>query len=449
MVAQTPYRFEMKDDTDHHLLNQVPGKYPIEYGMLREAFSGKRKEMLGFISYTMQVVAANLYAGTSRLAKNILFLLRRISVKKITSYAYANFFITDKALPECIQNCLAQENNQHSYNSILLRTIHDYKTDLLKNNRRPSAIPLTLTKEQLAIYIQDEVNNMAPPSLQLLTNVWKAGIYVADIKHKTAIALSAIEAGIATFPAGLYTGSHKLACDIADAIEGKFIPQDPVYVKWVNDLLNKEDSEYSFKNGIAGYGIANLKCHDFLSSTFRDRLNCYTQKLIHAKISHPGFVTGLGGITYFLLSYALQLGDKTALEAGHLRVTALTEKAKYHARTMDWPLSQHTSSFWEEDGTMYMSLLFLKAFEMTHSDAYKRYAATILYKLGISVIQDNLYQYRNLGNILTDATLTIKDRSWQSRISWIAGTIIQLKEKSQIEKESSLHFLLKYHNQLT
>ncbi len=449
MVTQTPYRFEMKDDTDDHLLNHVPGKYPIEYGVLRESLSGNRKEMIRFISYILQVVEANLYADTSLLAKHILFLLTGLSVKRFTSCTNVGHFINDKILSDCLQDCLAEEKKEHSSNSILLQALHNYKTDLLKNNVRQLVTPPVFTKEQLGIYIQDEINKMSSPPLSLLVNAWKIGIYVADMAHKTNIALTSIEAKLATTPAGLYTGAHKLACEIADAIERKFIPEDPAYVYWMKELLDKGNEGYSLKEGIAGYGIAILKCRNFLTPTFRDRLNDYTAKLIHLKILNPGFATGIAGITYFLLSYALQLGDKTALEAGHQQLIALTEKAKYHAGTMNWSSSQNSSDFWEEDGAMYTSLLYLKAFEMTNSEVYKRYAASILYNPGIYTIQDDLFQYCNLGNILTDATLVLKDRTWQSTTSWIATTIVQLKRKSQIENDSSLRFLLKYHNQLS
>ncbi|SHM36805.1 lanthionine synthetase LanC family protein [Chitinophaga sp. CF418] len=451
MVTQIPDRLLRKDDALQHVHNHVPASYPITYGNLREALCNNKKEGIKFIDYLIQFVEANRYTDISLLGRYILYSWTGISADKFSGQTDTRVFITDDHIAQLIQSCLHADENRRPDVQIILKALLSYKQDLIKRTKRLSSTPNLFTKDHLASFIQDGINELANPPIQLLAAAWKTGITISDIEIKTVSALSNIESQLETSSPGLYDGSHGIARNLAEAIEIGFLPAYPIYTSWINELLSKELDDYSLRQGLAGYGIANLTCSNFISPvTLDERLKKYTTRLSATRPDNSGFSTGLAGITYFLLSYAQHSGHKNALQAGLKNLISLTERASHNAGTTYWlsPNNEITSP-WDENSAAHITLVFIKAYDLTGSIVYKRYVEAALYTHDIYATHDNLNQYAALGNILLNAHQSLKERMWLSRSKWIAQVMLQLTGKTELEKENMLDFLLNYYNRLS
>jgi len=450
MVTQIPDRLLKRDDVDQHVFNHVSGNYPISYGKLREALCNNKKEGIKFINYLLQVIESAPYMNVS-LAKHILYLWTGISAEKFSHQTDVSVFITDSVIARLLQSCIRSDENSFSDTKIIREALLSYKCHLSKRIKRENSKPGLLTKDYLAGFIQDSIDDLSNPSIQLLSAAWTAGISVSNMQLKTADALSVIEDQLETCPPGLYNGSHGIARNLATAIECGLVPADPIYIDWINQLLNKEENDYSLKQGIAGYGIANMACRNFISlATFDGRLKKYTATLAAAIPDNSGFATGLAGITYFLLSYAQLSGNKKSLQAGLENLICLMERAYHKAGTTHWrsPRNELVNP-WDEDGAIHTSLVFMKAYELTGSIVYKRYVEATLYAQEICAIHNNLSGYSALGNILLKANQSLQEHLWLSRSTWIAQAILQLTGQTELEKENTLQFQLNYYNRLS
>jgi len=450
MVTQIPDRLLKKGDIDRHVHNHISHRYPINYGKLREALCNNKKVGIKFTNYLIQVIESVPYMDVS-LAKHMLSLWTGISAEKFSDQTDVSVFITDSYIAELLQSSISSDPHIYSDIRIIREALLSYKHDLSKRRQRENSKPRLFTKEHLASFIQDSIEELSNPSIQLLTAAWKAKISVSNIQFKTSNALAVIESQLDTCPPGLYNGVHGVARNLAVAIESGLLSVEPIYIDWINQLLSKEENDYSLKQGIAGYGIANLACSKFIPpATFERRLKNYIATLAATMPDNSGLATGLAGTTYFLLSYAQYAGNKKSLQAGLENLICLTERAYHKAGTTLW-LSPGNKIVkpWNEDGAIHTSMVFIKAYELTGSIVYKRYVEALLYAQEIYATHDNMSEYAAFGNILLNARQSLKEHWWLTRSTWLAQVMPQLTGQTEQEKENMLLFLLNYYNQLS
>jgi hypothetical protein len=450
MVTQIPDLLLKRDDTDQRVYNHVPTCYPITYGKLREALCNNKKEGIKFINYLLKAIESTPYMDVS-LAKHMLFSWTGIPAENFSCQTDVSVFITDSYIAGLLQARIHSDESSSSDIRIILEALLSYKQDLIKRRKREDSRTRLLTKDYLASFIEDSLEDLSNPSIHLLTAAWKAGLSISNAESKTANALSVIEGQLDTCPPGLYNGAHGIARNLAVAIESGLLSIEPIYIDWINQLLSREENDHSLKQGMAGYGIANLACSKFIPlATFERRLKNYTTILAAAMPDNSGFATGLAGITHFLLSYAQHSGNKKALQAGLENLICLTERAYHKAGTTHW-ISPYNNIVtpWNEDGASHTSMVFMKAYELTGSIVYKRYVEAALYAQEIYATHDNLSEYATFGNILLNAHQSLKEHLWFSRSTWIVQVTLQLRGQTEREKEDMLQFLLNYYNQLS
>lgn len=254
-----------------------------------------------------------------------------------------------------------------------ISTVHnaflEYKRDLIRARKRTISTPVLFTKEQMVSYVQDSINEMLAVPLFLLAQAYEAGIELFHLQEKVAFALSSIEKQVSHIPPGLVDGAHGMACELAISIDSSLIPRDPAEAPNIPTL--------DFEEGIAG-------------------------------------------ISYFLLSYAEKFGDAKASSAGQEILFDLIEKAVHKGGTVGW-------------GTAPCSVLpFLKGYEITGSDVYRRYAESSLYEPPVDTIK--------LGGIYQQMYHILRDSTWLMKTHWIVQTQMRFKEKDM----SVLSFILDY-----
>lgn len=287
------------------------------------------------------------------------------------------------------------------------------------------------------------------------------------------------------FQPGLYNGSDGMAVALSEGIHHGLIEPTLETLGWIEKLLEKESESYNLFTGKAGQGYANIYCSNTLKQPLLiKRLGEYVQYLIanqekdgswirsvikKKKRITRGFANGVAGIAHFLLTYAQQYNNNEALLAGERGLTWLVKHSTYKNGALQWKSAtkQFLPAWWNE-GSPGVALAFIKGYEITTKQLYKKYATEALYSNPARIIDNNLSQQQGLsglGEIYLEAHRLLGDAIWQERATWIAQVIMHLRKSHRkhgafwlVEDEREpvpnfmtgnsgvLHFLLRYCN---
>lgn len=287
------------------------------------------------------------------------------------------------------------------------------------------------------------------------------------------------------FQPGLYKGADGIAVALSEGIRSGLIESTLENLSWIGKLLEKGSESYNLFSGVAGQGHAIMYCSKGSEQTLStNRLSNYVQYLItnqekdgswvrsiikEKKRITRGFANGVAGIAHFLLSYAQQYDNKEALQAGEKGLTWLIKHSTYKKGALQWKsaTNQFLPAWWNE-GSPGVALTFIKGYEITANQLYKKYATDALYANPARIIDNNLSQQQGLsglGEIYLEAHRILGDAIWQERADWIAQVIMHLRKSHRkygtfwlVEDEREpvpnfmtgnsgiLHFLMRYCN---
>jgi serine/threonine protein kinase len=441
-----------------------------------------------------------------------------------------NFFIPDKTIAEIVVQCLHPDATQRPALSPVYDALVQYRSDLRIQKIRPATKPLIFTKEQIQQTIQQALGTLASPLLadenkgwftedmkaeanrdkNKINKTWytsfskgAAGVmYLVNEAHRlgfdttaTALpvqqALSLIETKymqrIETVSPSLHFGAPGIAATLALAIQDELVAPQTHYFDWINRLLDRDNQDLGFINGIAGQGMAHWLCHDFLQPDKTiERLVNYVNILVQnqqkdgswvykevkgKQKKRHGFANGVSGIIYFLLEYANRYKDQTAQASAEAGLRWLMKKAVQRGDKIQWRTEKNKELMhWWSEGTSGIALAFIKAYACsdhpTLKQDYKHYATGALLNHPKQVIDNNLSQLQGLsglGEIYLEAGRVFGESEWQERADWIAQVIMHLKKEHpqhgpywlvQHERQPTpdfmtgnsgvLHFLLRY-----
>lgn len=406
-----------------------------------------------------------------------------------------HFFIPDKTLADTVLQCLHPDALLRPALPVLFHTLVQFKQDLQTKTTRPVTNPPTYSKKQIAACIQQAIGTLASPLLadenkgwfsednrnetgrdkSKITKAWYTSfstgasgvIYLLNKARYLGYntkgtepyiqkALGLIEEKyinrIQTVSASLHSGTSGIAVTLAASIRHGLIEPQPRYFEWINTLLNRDNQLLTFINGIAGQGMANWLCHDFLQPDIIDkRLHNYANILIeqqqkdgswvYRKIKdkqkkRQGFAKGVAGIIYFLLEYAQQFKDPKALASAEAGLRWLMKKAVHKSNKILWRTDKKKELMhWWSEGTSGIALAFIKAYicsdNPTNKQQYKHYATGALLNLPKQVLDNNLSQLQGLcglGEIYIEAYQAFDEPEWQERAEWIAQVVMHLKK---------------------
>lgn len=295
---------------------------------------------------------------------------------------------------------------------------------------------------------------------------------------------------IETANAGLHFGADGIASVLAVAIQEGVVEPEQDYLEWINLLLEKETVLTGIIDGIAGQGLANIICKSFIKSDkLHERLAKYTQRLAdkqenngswthgfrkqkitgrkYKKIKR-GFGDGVSGTIYFLLELTKHFpNNNDVLEMATLGLRWLIKKAKWKNDSIEWRSSSGKilNYRWAE-GSAGIALVFIKAYEVTGKEVYRKYAIGTLRGIPPFITDTNISQIMGLsglGETYLEAWRVFKTGEWLQRAGWIVQVIMQLKKQHPqygsywlVEHERQpvanfmvgnsgvLHFLLRY-----
>lgn len=301
--------------------------------------------------------------------------------------------------------------------------------------------------------------------LYLLSRVQKAGIPV-DI-HNSILQANwtflcdryldfALEA-----PSGLFNDKTGIAVALTAALDAGLIENNKEHITYLKNLLHDLPEGIDVENGIAGYGIALLRCLRYLDLNFvNERLSAVILTILELQNRNgtwlsdkklPVFEKGNAGITWFLLEC--------------YQLTQNLDLLKRVEKSLEWLEEKYKATSVAFNGIAGVALTFIKAFEMTGDVRFKNYAEKMLLSIP-SRITTNNYTFNNglagLGEIYLEAYRVFKNNKWRHRAGWIAGIFLHTsagnEEKAYwiqndahapyadliIGNSGIIHFLLRY-----
>jgi serine/threonine protein kinase len=457
-----------------------------------------------------------------------------ISPQKITDTPFedmnkkVHFFIPDKVIADIIIQCLHPDATKRPTLTPVYEALVKYQNDLRTKKQRLVTTPSVLTKEQIQQTIQQAIDSLSSPLLadenkgwftenqnieanrdkSKINKVWytsfskgAAGVmYLLSQAHRLGFdtnaniphiqhALSLIERKyiqrIETASPSLHVGATGIAASLALSINAGLITPQTVYWDWINRLLDRDNEEIGYINGIAGQGMAHWLCQEFLlPDAMMERISRYVDMLIHKQQKDgswiykeekarkkQGFAQGASGIIYFLLEYAYRYKDPKAQAAAEAGLQWLMKKSVRQGSQIQWRTHKNKELMhWWSEGTSGIALAFIKAYSCsdnpTYKQHYKQFATGALLNFHKQIVDNNLSQNQGLsglGEVYLEAYKVFQESEWLERASWIAQVIMNLKKEHpqygpywlvQFEKQPTsdfmtgnsgvIHFLLRY-----
>ena len=447
-----------------------------------------------------------------------------------TLWEKMQFFIPDKTIADIVVQCLHPDATQRPALSPVYDALVQYKSDLRTKKQRPVTKPVVFTAAQIKQTIQQAIGTLASPLLadeekgwfsedihteanrdkNKINKAWYTSfskgatgvMYLLNeakrmgydtngadphIKHTLGLIETKYMQRIATVSPSLHFGAPGVAATLARSIRDGLIEPQPFFTDWINRLLDRDNPDLGFINGIAGQGIAHWLCHDFLQTDVMiERLDNYVHSLmqnqqkdgswIYKEVKgkpkkRHGFANGVSGIIYFLLEYAHRYKNNKALASAEAGLQWLMKKSVHRGDIMQWRSDKNKELMhWWSEGTSGIALAFIKAYTCSDNPAnkqtYKQYATGALLNHPKQVLENNLSQslgLSGLGEIYLEAHRVFQDKEWLERAGWIAQVIMYMKKEHpqhgpywlvQHERQPTadfmggnsgvIHFLLRY-----
>ncbi len=406
-----------------------------------------------------------------------------------------NFFIPDKAIADVIVQCLHPDASKRPALSPVFDTLVKYKDDLRNKKQRPTTQPVVFTKEHIKQTIQQAIGTLASPLLadenrgwftedqkaepnqdkNKINKAWYTSfskgatgvIYLLNKAHKMGIDTSACAKNIQLamnlidtkyiqriehVSPSLHFGASGIAAVLSSSIKDELIKPQTHYFDWINRLLERENPETGYIDGIAGQGMAHWLCQDFLlPDVMIERLSKYVDLLLQKQQKdgswiykevkakqkkRQGFANGGSGIIYFLLEYARRYKDQKAQAAANAGLHWLTTKAVYQGDKIQWRTDKNKELMhWWSEGTSGIALAFIKAYgcsvNPTDKQRYKHFATGALLNHPKQVLDNNLSQLQGLaglGEIYLEAYKVFQETEWLERADWVAQVLMHFKK---------------------
>lgn len=439
-----------------------------------------------------------------------------------------NFFVPDKIIAEAILQCLHPDPMERPSLKDIVSVLTQYKIDLRAKKLRVVSFQNFYAKDQIVSIIQESIDALSTPLLAdaekgwfsedmnalpnrdktkinkawyasfnrgaagvlyLLNNAKIAGFDVLSAVPYIEKALLLIEKKyidrLDQISPGLHFGGSGIAATLALSIKNGLIDRNSRYLDWINGLLQSQNDEMSYIQGITGQGIAHLLSDNILpgnliSNCLQDYFNCllknqqkdgsWIYKVIE-KTNKPkrrhGFATGIAGIIYFLLEYGERYKNTQALEGAQRGLQWLIKKSIRNGNAVHWCNEEKKELMpWWREGSPGIALAFMKGYTTLEQPIFKKYASDALLKLPPGLIENNLSQYEGLtglGEIYLEAHRVFNEPQWMERAGWIAQVVMHMVKRHlkfgpywlvQHERQPTpdfmignsgiLHFLLRY-----
>jgi serine/threonine protein kinase len=397
-----------------------------------------------------------------------------------------SFFIDDSELISLITSCFDKNPNARPSLVTISKTLLDYKNRISKNfhlNLKPFPI---LNKDELKKIITNSLSTLGNPIMANSEGIWispvspreKAignirldrSVFLGIRKGISGILVLLSEAKIAGFDIecfrinwqnnleylknqvnnndnnisyGFYSGLPGIAFSIDSMIKSSIIVNSEENIKIIKDCFCRMPLSLDISDGLAGYGLALLKCSSRLPKEFvTKQINICIDQILKRQLSNgswlfgeidkplilTGFDHGIAGIIFFLLNHAELFNDNISKRKAILALDYLKSSAIRFQKGVIWPLAIGRKGIHEFSNGDYLILRpFIKAYKMTNDIEYKIIIEKALNTYPKHISSDWLSQeggLAGLGEVYLDAWLTFNNQEWFNRAEWIANIIM-------------------------
>jgi serine/threonine protein kinase len=241
---------------------------------------------------------------------------------------------------------------------------------------------------------------------------------------------------------GLYAGTGGVAVVMASMIKYGLLENNINQVNLIASYLALPNHSLNIINGVAGQGLAMMKCADLLEfPSFAKPAIEIAEFIIRQQKSDgswmikkdefekkgvklTGFLYGISGIVYFLLIYGVRYYSQSAINAAKNALSWLLKLRKSNAGQVNWPVSAINGSFdpWFEYGFTGVAFLFIKAYELLGDEIYKDAAESALRSHPKGITSNYITQASGIsgvGNTYLDAYKVFGNVEWLDRAKGI------------------------------
>lgn len=399
-----------------------------------------------------------------------------------------SLFIESPTLIDLIQNCLSAKPETRPTLSKVAEELGNYQVQLKESptskiNKHYPENPLD--QQQFNRVIQQALETLSLPQIVSPEGLWtfrKEEDATFDIQSGERIPLTGFATGIAgiilllsrahrlgynidaciqpytrnfkyikeyylddpsAIDRGIFTGSAGLAMAWNEAIESSLLTEQD------HGLLQSCFSPAPYggidlATGIAGQGMALLRCHNNLEPKFfYSHLEEITNELLISQQNDGswnnfrknnrkddnaiGLANGAAGIICFLLACLYHYKNEQILASIQKGLRWLLKKAEKKNGRYIWPISTKSKSSDDTSCTIGIpgiALTFIKAYQLLQDPIYKTVAENALYRLPKQPITRDFTQMNGLsglGEVYLEAYYTFKSDNWLERSNWIAS----------------------------
>jgi len=241
---------------------------------------------------------------------------------------------------------------------------------------------------------------------------------------------------------GLFCGTGGVAVVMATMIKYGLLENNINQVNLIARYLGIANHSLNIINGLAGQGMAMMKCADLLefpslakSATEIADFIIRQQKsdgswmikkdeFEKRGVKLTGFLYGISGIAYFLLIYGVRYYSQIAINAAKNALSWLLKQRKRNAGQLNWPVNAINGSFdpWYEYGFTGVAFLFIKAYELLGDEIYQDAAESALRSHPKGITSNYITQASGIsgvGNTYLEAYKIFGNVEWLDRASGI------------------------------
>lgn len=399
-----------------------------------------------------------------------------------------NYFVSDTQFANLIINCLEEKPESRPEAEDIITCLQDYKSSILTQSQRQQTTSQDYSSDEIREIVQRGIHTLSSPIFNDKDKGWfsenlrhpqkerseinkawyssfasgasgiiyflgkakQAGMDIIPAEHGIQNGIELIKQRYINndnFLPGLHAGSDGIAVSLSVAMDNGLINKD--YSNWIDSLLAKPCKKRGYIDGIAGQGIANLLCSDYLDpKILESRTGKYVDLLLENQDADgswiynsangknrtkPGFSQGISGITYFLFEYVKKYPEQTlAFQSAVRGIQWLQEKITNKKGKAEWLsfTGKRLPDNWK-DGAPGTCLALIKGFEVLRDDDIRKQVTEILTSSGDFYMNSKLNHeegWSGIGEIYLNCFRTFKDEMWLQKATDIAQLIINTRK---------------------
>jgi serine/threonine protein kinase len=415
-----------------------------------------------------------------------------------------DFFIENKVIASLIANCLHPQPNRRPDLSIILKyllTLNSQQTNHSKSNPAANVCPnpssdkikqiLTAAIEGLTrqpVAFQDgfwfsrktTTENLSAPKnkeftkliglsegicgpLYVLARLCRAEIDSVSIQEIFKKPWNYVEQktrnAILELSPGLHKGTAGIALVIVEAIQSGMLENSEKYLELVKNCLELKNDRLDLANGIAGQGLALLRCRDYIKKdVYQYLLEKIVATLLQRQMGDGRWIGPISngkklafdfghddaGVNWFLLEYLSVYPSPEINKIVSKGLETMLKEKKLMSCFFDTISSR--DAYEVGDGGKGMILLFIKAYNTLHDPKYKMVAEKALLQLPPRIVNTNFNQQSGLaglGEVYLEASSIFNDQKWKDRADWIANLFLHTFSH---EKDGSGYWIMEENN---